>query len=68
MEESRQRLAAAWKSVEQHWQDSCEVWDDAVRRSFEQQYWEDAAKTTTSALVQMEALEETIAQIRRRIA
>jgi hypothetical protein len=68
MEEARERLAAGWRSVELHWQDSCEVWDDAVRRSFEQQYWEDAAKTVTSALAQMEALEETISKIRRRIS
>ena len=58
--EARERLAVAWNSVEQNWQDSGEVWDDAVRRSFEQQYWEDAARTATSALAQMEKLEKTI--------
>ena len=32
-------LETAWKRLALQWEESTQLWDDAVRRDFEQRYW-----------------------------
>lgn len=60
-------LQASWRRLDQRWEETKVVWNDPVRRRFEQEYWTPLENQTRTTLKEMERLAQVIAQVRRSV-
>lgn len=60
-------LNAAWQALRRRWEETKMVWNDPVRRAFEQEYWTPLEEGTSAAQREMENLAKVIAQAKRRV-
>lgn len=67
MSEPSARLNHAWQALRRRWEEIKLVWNDPVRRAFEQEFWTPLEEGTSAAQREMENLAKVIAQARRRV-
>ena len=58
-------LNAALKNVRLRWEDATPVWNDVVRREFEEQYWEPLVERTVAALRAIDRLAPVLLKLRQ---
>jgi uncharacterized protein YukE len=60
LDEAGQRLSAAWSITQ-------ELWNDAARREFENNFWMEFETTTAASIRKLQELIDTITQAEREI-
>jgi hypothetical protein len=65
--DARERLDAAWKSLQERWRDTSVVWKDAISRRFERDFWQEFERQVPPTLEEMQKLAGVIAQARRQV-
>jgi hypothetical protein len=61
----RFQVANAFKALKVEWEATANVWRDAVRQEFADDYWEPLAARFTSVLTAMDRLDHALAQMKR---
>ncbi|MBO9317295.1 MAG: hypothetical protein J7456_16105 [Chloroflexus sp.] len=61
------QLETDWNALVRHWEEVKQVWDDEVRREFEQKYWEELKSHMTKVRRELEHLQVAINSAKRRI-
>jgi len=60
-------LTARWKVLQQRWGESCELWNDPVRHSFEREFWQEFEQVVPATLRQIEHLGNLFSQARYQV-
>jgi len=61
------QLETDWNALVRHWEEVKQVWDDEMRREFEQKYWEELKSHMTKVRRELERLQGAINDAKRRI-
>jgi hypothetical protein len=61
------QLDAAFRTLSQRWEHTKTLWNDSVRRSFEDDYWTPLETQARETQREMERLAQVIAQARRSV-
>ncbi len=65
LETSRYQLHSTLKTVLLHWDETCRLWNDPVRREFEADYWNQLEPGVMQALSALEKLAQVIGRLRQ---
>lgn len=60
-------LNAALQALRQSWQNAAALWNDSVRRNFEQEHWSGIERETQATQQQMARLAQVIARARKEV-
>jgi len=61
------QLETDWNALVRHWEEIKQVWDDEVRREFEQKYWKELESRMTKVRPELARLQVPIDRAKRRI-
>jgi len=58
-------LRLRWQSLVGRWQSVCDIWDDRVRREFEEHHWRELEAAVLAVQDKLEALSDLVADALR---
>ena len=61
------QLDATWQTLRQRWEHAKTLWNDSVRRGFEEDYWTPLEKQTQATQREVERLAQVIAKARQSV-
>jgi hypothetical protein len=65
LETSRFQLFSALKTLRLRWDDVCRQWDDAVRRDFEDEFWNHVEPGVATTLAALDKIAQVIGRLRQ---
>lgn len=57
---AEEELRNHWRSLQQQWQATCELWQDSVQATFEREFWEEWQRMIPTALEMMRELDAAL--------
>lgn len=61
----RYKLYSAWKSIDQHWEDTKLTWHDVVREEFSKEFWADMEYPVSATLSAVDRLSQVLLAMRQ---
>jgi hypothetical protein len=65
LDTTRYQLHSSLKTARLRWEDTCQQWNDGVRRDFENEFWNHVEPAVQAAVAALDRLAVTINQLRQ---